>query len=63
MSVYSKYPILAHTTYHINIKTKYNNVMIGICGEKVKSQTNLDLHYSNDSLVYNCSNGCIYEKG
>ena len=62
-SVFSKYPLLSHTTYHISIKTKYTNIMVGVCGEKVKEIANKDLHYDTDSVVYNCSNGCVYFDG
>ena len=31
-SLFSKYPILTHTTYHVSIKSKYTNIMIGVCG-------------------------------
>ena len=63
ISLFSKYPLLSHTTYHISIKTKYANIMVGVCGENIKNQSALDLHYDPNSLVYNCSNGCVYFDG
>jgi len=38
-SVFSKYPLIDHTNYHLNVNTKYTNVLIGICHEQLKSTT------------------------
>jgi hypothetical protein len=39
--------------------------LIGICKESLKhnSTETTDLHYSPHSLVFNCSNGCLYRDG
>lgn len=64
-SVFSKYPLLEHTNYHLFIKSKYTNVLLGLCSDglrKDKAET-ADLHYSQHSICYNCSNGCLYRDG
>ena len=46
------------------IRTKYSNVMVGVCTEKVKTRnTQIDLHYDLESIVYNCANGNTYRDG
>ena len=64
VSFYSKYFIVPHTTYHMVIKTKYSNVMVGVCTEKLKTRNpQNDLHYDLESIVYNCANGNTYRDG
>lgn len=64
LSIFSKYSAVPHTTYHIAINTKYSNIMVGVCSEKVKTEgSGLDQHYEMESIVYNCSNGNTYRKG
>jgi hypothetical protein len=31
MCVFSKYPLNPHVTYLLNIKTKYSNIVAGVC--------------------------------
>lgn len=64
MSLFSKYPIIPHVTYHIAVKTKFSNVMFGLCSKSIKESKNqIDLHYNPESIVYNCANGYIYKDG
>jgi hypothetical protein len=63
-SVFSKYPLLEHTNYHLLIRSKYTNVLLGLCTDALrKAQAAPDLHYSHHSICYNCSNGCLYRDG
>jgi hypothetical protein len=61
LSTFSKYQLIPNSSYYLSIKTKYTNVMVGVCKHRVTTDKSaVDLHYDDNSLVYNCSNGCIY---
>ena len=63
-SLFSKYQLIPNSSYYINVKSKYTNVMLGVCKHRVtEKKSDFDLHYDENSLVYNCSNGCIYREG
>jgi hypothetical protein len=36
-SVFSKYPLIEHTNYHLLLTSKYTNILLGLCGEDLKS--------------------------
>ena len=64
LSLFSKYQLIPNSSYYLNIKSKYTNIMIGVCKHRVtEKKTEGDLHYDENSLAYNCSNGCIYRDG
>ena len=64
-SVFSKYCLIPNTNYHLLIKCKYTNFIVGVCKEKLKvnSDDKNDLHYRELSITYNCSNCCVYRDG
>jgi hypothetical protein len=64
-SVFSKYPLIDHTNYHLLVTTKYTNVLVGLCREALKQDhgESSDLHYNPHSITFNCSNGCLYRDG
>jgi hypothetical protein len=63
-SVVSKYPLACEGSYRLSARSKYGNLMAGVCTEEVRRvKDKADLHYHEGSLVFNCSNGCVYREG
>lgn len=68
LSLFSKYQLLKNTDYYLTCFSKYTNLLIGICSSTLKTEATTaqqgeDLHYSEQSLTFNCSSGCVYRDG